>query len=201
MSTCPQGFERGLLSSCYAKCPGEFKYIQEGSSQKCVHVMRNDRSFDLFSLPLDAGAQVYQDELSRVATEAERIKKTVREDEQKERDLNAFQDDKQKTVQEYSRIQSDYAIYTSGNNALKVIKDVTDSLKPFRPPTAPSSDLEKERKAITDIEKMNLFYIQVTLFLVVLALLGYVVLPIDFAHGTAFLLLSVGIALGFFLRK
>lgn len=201
MATCPQGFEVGLLSSCYAKCPAEFKYVQEAGNQKCVHVMRNNKSFDLFTLPLGASSQVYQDELARVATESERVKGEVRTEEQKERDLNAFQDQKQRTVQEYSRIQSEYAIYNSGTSALKVIQEVTDSLKPFRPPTAPSSDLEKERKAITEIEKQNLFYVQAALFLVVLALLSYILLPTEVAHGVAFLLLCVGISLGFFLRK
>ncbi len=201
MTTCPQGFERGLLSSCYAKCPAEFKYIQEGGNQSCVHVTRNDKSFALFTLPPDASAQVYQDELQRVSTEAARVRGEVRTQEQQESDLNAFQDQKQRRVQEYTRIQSDYAVYNSGTDALKVLRDVTNSLKPFRPPTAPSSDLEKERKAITDIEKQNLFYVQIALFLVVLALLSYVVLPTEGAHATAFLLLCVGISLGFFLRK
>lgn len=201
MTTCPQGFEVGLLSSCYAKCPAGFKYVQEAGLQKCVHVMRNNKSFDLFTLPLGAGSQVYQDELARVATESERVKGEVRTEEQQERDLNAFQDQKQRQVQEYSRIQSEYAVYNSGTSALKVIQEVTNSLKPFRPPTAPSSDLEKERKAITEIEKQNLFYVQAALLLVVLALLSYVLLPTDVAHGVAFLLLCVGISLGFFLRK
>jgi hypothetical protein len=80
-------------------------------------------------------------------------------------------------------------------------RQVIDSLKPFRPPTAPSSDLEKERREITDAQKTSLFYIQLALFIVVLALLGYVLLPVDVAHGSAFLLLCVGISLGFFLRK
>lgn len=80
------------------------------------------------------------------------------------------------------------------------IREVKDSLKPFRPPTAPASDLEKERKAITDAARRNLYFLQVALFLVVIVMLCYVILPLDYANGIAFLLLCVGIALGFFLK-
>ena len=82
-----------------------------------------------------------------------------------------------------------------------VIQQVIDSLKPFRPPTAPSSDIEKERKEITDIAKRNLFFIQAALFLVVLAMLTYLMFPLETANLIAFALLCVGIAMGFFLRR
>lgn len=81
------------------------------------------------------------------------------------------------------------------------IQKVIDSLKPFRPPTAPSSDLEKERKEISEIAKRNLFFVQVALFLVVLAMLSYFVFSLDTANLIAFGLLCVGIAMGFFLRR
>jgi len=71
----------------------------------------------------------------------------------------------------------------------------------MRPPTAPPSDLEKERREISDIAKRNLFFVQVALVLVVVALLGYLVLPIEYAHMIGFLLLCVGISVGFFLRR
>ncbi len=86
-------------------------------------------------------------------------------------------------------------------SAIGVMREVIDSLKPFRPPTAPSSDLEKERKEITEISKRNLYFIQFALLLAVLSLLSYLLLPFDSANMIAFLLLCVGIALGFFLRR
>jgi pilus assembly protein TadC len=86
-------------------------------------------------------------------------------------------------------------------STIGVMREVIDSLKPFRPPTAPSSDLEKERKEITEITKRNLYFIQFALLLVVLVLLSYVLLPFDSANLIAFLLLCVGIGLGFFLRR
>lgn len=81
------------------------------------------------------------------------------------------------------------------------LREVTDSLKPFRPPTQPSSDLEEERKSILRIAEQNLLLIQVVLFLVVLSLLSYLFLSPTVANGLTFLLLCVGVALGFFLRK
>jgi Ca2+/Na+ antiporter len=86
-------------------------------------------------------------------------------------------------------------------STIGVMREVIDSLKPFRPPTAPSSDLEKERKEISEIAKRDLYFIQFALMLVVLVLLSYLLLPFDSANMIAFLLLCVGIALGFFLRR
>ena len=81
------------------------------------------------------------------------------------------------------------------------LQNLIDSLKPFRPPTAPSSDLEKERKAILAITQKDMFFVQIALFLSVLSMLGYLVLPTDYAHGITLLFLSVAISFGFFLRK
>jgi hypothetical protein len=84
--------------------------------------------------------------------------------------------------------------------ARKSIENVNKSLKPFRPPTAPSSDLEIERKAIRKTQP-SFLYIQLALFLLLSILISYLVLPPSFANGVSFLLLCVGIAAGFFLRK
>jgi hypothetical protein len=43
--------------------------------------------------------------------------------------------------------------------------------------------------------------VQIALFIVVLVLLTYVVIPGNSAHTVAFLLLSVGVAAAFFLRR
>lgn len=80
-------------------------------------------------------------------------------------------------------------------------REVIDSLKPFRPPTAPASDLEKERKEITNLAKRDMFFVQAALFLVVLSMLSYFMFSLDTANLIAFALLCVGIAMGFFLRR
>lgn len=144
---------------------------------------------------------MYTEELTRVANETQRVKKEVEEDTQKAAALADYKAQRGTLTQEYSRIQGDYANYSSNAKVAKEFEDVTQSLKPFRPPTAPSSDLEKERKAILAISQKDMFFIQIALFLAVLSLLAYMVLPTDSAHGLALLFLTVAISFGFFLRK
>lgn len=100
-------------------------------------------------------------------------------------------------VAEYNRIQSEYAVYTAGNELGKTVEE----LKPLRPPTAPSSDIEKERKAILTLQGNSLLFIQIVLFLVILSMLTYLFVPVTYSNFIVFLLLCVGVALGFFLRK
>lgn len=83
----------------------------------------------------------------------------------------------------------------------RTIREVNQSLTPLRPPTAPASDIEMSRKAIRESSAPNILFLQLLLGLLVLCLIGYALLPLGVAHGLALLLLSVGIALGFFLKK
>jgi hypothetical protein len=98
---------------------------------------------------------------------------------------------------EYARIDTEYTRVQTARE----VRDVKNSLKLFRPPTAPSSDLEKERKAITADARRSLYFLQIALFLVVLVMLSYLILPLDYANPIAFLLLCVGISMGFFLKR
>ena len=204
--SCPSGFEQGLLLSCRASCPDEFKYVQEqgGNSmiEKCVHLTNNSKSFQLVSLPqIEEGKpipQSYSQEQTRVANEGARIRGEVRT---QTKGYDELDRSKTRSVEDYSRIQSEYAAYTEQQSAVKEIQSIKNSLKPFRPPTAPSSDLEKERKAITDVASRNMFFAQFALFLVVLVGLSYVTLPQDTANSVALGLLTVGIGFGFFLRR
>jgi hypothetical protein len=103
-------------------------------------------------------------------------------------------------VASYGRIQSEYATYSSQGLA-EAIKETNQDLKPLRAKTAPAEDLELERRKITLDARQSLVLIQFALFLVVLSLLSYVILPRTWAHGITFLLLCVGIGTGFFLRR
>jgi hypothetical protein len=103
-------------------------------------------------------------------------------------------------VQTYGQAQGDYATYSSQAIA-KTIRDTNQALKPLRPKTAPADDLALERRKISLEAQESLVLIQLALFLVFLSLLSYVVLPRDWAHGSSFLLLCVGIGSGFFLRR
>jgi cation transport ATPase len=145
---------------------------------------------------LEPGSQVpttFEEEKSRVEKEATRIREEIRASDEIEKTKNQY-------VQHYSQIQSEHAMYKQTSETAKDIRTVKDSLRPFRPPTAPSTDLEKERKEITDIARRNLYFLQIALFLVVLVFLSYLLLPFEYANGISFLLLCLGIAVGFFLK-
>lgn len=208
--SCPAGFEEGGFFSCRAVCPPEFKSVQEGGGVsgppvvKCVSVRRNDRFFTLNLLrpanPNEPLSTEYETELNRIKTEKARVLGMVDTDVQETRVHRDAIDARRKNVSEFSKIESDYAAFSEQRRVADEIEKTKESLKPLRPPTAPASDMEKERKEITDIAKRNLFFIQVALFLVVLAMLGYIVFPLDSANLIAFALLSVGVAMGFFLK-
>jgi len=93
--------------------------------------------------------------------------------------------------------EPDYSIST----ARGALKTVSDSLAPFRPPTAPASDIEMEKKKIVKGGGPDFLFLQTTLFMLALSLLCYIFLPLNYAHPVAFLLLSVGVAVGIFLWK
>lgn len=111
--------------------------------------------------------------------------------------LQQAQQDRAKYVEEYETIQSQAAVFRAGED----IRKVSDSLKPMRPPTAPSSDIENERKAIVSVVQKNFLLIQISLFIILACLIVYMLVPAPYSHNIAFLLLSVNIAVGFFLWK
>lgn len=81
------------------------------------------------------------------------------------------------------------------------LKTTIDELKHKRPPTAPAEDLSRERQLILQGPGIDVVVVQLALFLAVLAILSFLVLPRDMAQGIAFLLLCTGVAIGFFLRR
>jgi hypothetical protein len=208
---CPPGFERGLLWSCHAKCPAEFKYVGESSNtiapgaDKCVHILRNNRYVTLTSLPaLPAGEtppNTYKAESDRVINEAEEVKLKVREDEAEERELKSFTDIRQQQELNFFRIKSEHAAYTSTQQGVEALKSVTDTLKPMRPKTAPGAAIELERKSLLETHGYSLFLVQLSLALLIASFVSYLTLPRDYAHAITFLLLCTGISFGFFLRK
>ena len=103
-------------------------------------------------------------------------------------------------VAAYGQIRSDHAT-VSNPGGLDAIRTTNQSLKPLRAKTAPADDLERERRAISLDARQSLVVVQLALFLTVLALLSYLILPRDWANGISFLLLCVGVASGFFLRR
>jgi hypothetical protein len=209
--SCPADFEQGLFLTCHKRCPDDFKYSSEGGvgttsgNEMCVYRDDNAKTVSLVALPaLTQGAaepSTYADERTRFEQELATVRAAIASDEAIQTEVRLQQAKKGDFAVEYSRIQGEYAGYTSAGGTTEVIKEVSNSLKPFRPPTAPASDLEKERKAISEISNQKLLMVQIALFIVVLVLLTYVVIPGNSAHTVAFLLLSVGVAAAFFLRR
>jgi hypothetical protein len=205
--SCPPGFEKGSLFTCHATCPNRFKYVQESGGgtgppiSKCVHKYYNQLSFTLTLLPqLEEG----EEPPSTFATEKARIEGEVLRVDKELDDLIALKEvssQRTKYVNEYSRIQSSYVDFKDTTDVINTLKEVKTNLNTMRPPTAPSSDLEKERKAILLIGTRDLFFIQFSLFLLILVFLSYLTLPTDTAHVLSFLLLSVGVSIGFFLTR
>lgn len=207
--SCPAGFEPGAFLSCRVQCPQDFKYTMSGtapnSGGQCVYLQDNSVTVDLMSLPMVSAGQPipdgYGQEQARFTTAliAARAKAATNADTKSQVALL----NTQRSVQaaDYSRIQTEYAGYSSAMGTRDVIREVSNSIKPFRPPTAPAEDINKERKAILETAKKDMMFIQIALFIVVLVLVNYIVLPASIAHMIAFLLVVVGIAFGFFLRK
>jgi hypothetical protein len=115
--------------------------------------------------------------------------------------LATYKDLQHETVQRHSTLQSQYASYVSIKEAGDAITAVTETIKPMRPPTAPAEDIHKERSAILRGSSPNFLLFQIVLVILLICLLVYVFVPVEYAHGIAFLLLSVGIAVGIFLTK
>ncbi len=104
-------------------------------------------------------------------------------------------------VRDYQRIQSEYASYVPIGEAAKAIQETNKQLRVPRPKTATENEINKERKAIVRTKTPSLLVLQVALVTIVLCLLVYVFAPAKYAHGIALLVLSVGIAVGIFLKK
>lgn len=190
--SCPDGFQEGGFLSCNAKCIQQFK----NAGTLCVHG-KTGRSFQLMNLPRippnNKIPTIFAEETRRVEGESAKIQGEIDATEVllRERDSQ---------VQQYSKIQTDYAMFRETKQVAEELRGIKDSLRPLRVPTAPSSDLEKERRAITDDAKRSLYFIQFVLFLIVLVLLAYALIPIEYANPISFLLLCGGISLGFFLK-
>lgn len=210
-TVCPPGFERGLLFSCHVKCPAEFKYLGESTNtiapgaDKCVHILRNNRSVTLQALPAlpvgETTPSTYQTELNRVLNTTQELKLQVKKDEEEERELSNFETKRQEHVLNYSNFESARASYVSAQQGVQALQEITDALKPMRAKVAPGAAIELERKNILEVHGYSLFLVQLALAILVASFISYLTLPTDYAHAITFLLLCTGISVGFFLRK
>jgi hypothetical protein len=104
-------------------------------------------------------------------------------------------------VRQYQQIQSEYASYVPVGEAATAIQATNKQLRVPRPKTATEDAINKERREIVHSKRPSLLVLQVALVTLVLCLLVYLFIPANYAHGVALLVLSVGIAVGIFLKK
>jgi len=208
--SCPQDFDTGLMFTCQSRCPADFKYTLSGTASnpggQCIALQDNSVVIDLPSLPglnprNPREPPVYPAERVRFTAELAKARARVAENAQTRTQIGLLNTQRAAQAADYSRIQTEYAGVASAAGTTEVIQDVSKSLKPFRPPTAPASDIEQERKAIVSITNRDLLMAQIALFIAVLVLLTYAILPSAYTHAVALLLIACGVGAAFFLRK
>ena len=207
--SCPRDFEEGVEFTCRKKCPAGFKYAQEGGDttpivEKCVFDTNNTYFIELRQIPSLRPDQPetpeFGAERTRVAREFQTLRERIQREAPVQDRISAFRSERDEDIQEYTRIQSEYSNYSSAAAVTSTMKQVLDSLKPMRPPVA-GSEINAERKRILETSQPNMLVIQIALAIAVLSLLVYIVMPAEYAHIVVFLLLSVGVAVGIFLKK
>jgi hypothetical protein len=208
---CPTDFEQGLGGTCRHTCPDKFKYLQEASrtgptEESCVSMYDNAVQIKLTPLAIPRRGlpepAEYRTERDRVTAEATKLMAQLASQLPVSDLLQDVRADMAGKAQSVARIQSEYARYTERFETKPTsVKDLVDTLKPLRPPTAPASDLAVARKEILESSAPNFLLIQVELAIVILCLLAYAFLPVESAPGISVLLLSVGVAVGIFLWK
>jgi len=208
---CPIDFEVGLTGSCHMRCPTDFNYVQTGREEKCIHSITPAYTIPVVSLPElknsdkesepEPEPEQYIQERRRFRDEFESILVAIRRDDDARKAMDDVKSENSGYVTKYNRIQSEYASVNAAIDSENEIKKVSDSLKTLRSKTQPVSDMERERRAILDTSSRNILLVQIALFILVLSLLSYLIIPANYAHMVVFLLLCVGIATGIFLGR
>jgi hypothetical protein len=189
--SCPSDFDTTTSGKCVLKCISNTKSLQDGDVYKCISSVDNAVSVSLKEISVGALPEEFQKERDRFQQKYQEVLQAALRNAQKTGIEN---------VASYSRIQGEYAGIKAVQSSEASIGEVNQSLKPFRPKTAPESDIQIERRRILDSSAPNMLLLQVALALVLLCILAYALIP-SYAGILSFLLLSVGVALGIFLRK
>lgn len=194
---CPSDFEVGLNNTCRIKCPRGFKYLQGsgGDSDKCVYESNNEHAVTIQAVPIAASTTAFADERTRFNGDLAKVYTDM--------DARRALDDENKLSgyeTKYSSFQTKYAGFKSMQQNADLLAQTMQELKPLRPATAPGS-AELERKRILSITSEQVRVAQTGLVTALLCLLIYVLVPVPLAHGIAFLIACIGIAIGIFLMS
>lgn len=210
-TTCPRDYDR-VGVQCRKTCPQDFKYVQttEGgrTEERCVYMQDNRYSVKLYTLPgiparnppgylqgmYRNAEREFQREFIRVAMMA------ARENADRDAVTNLNKSREQQGV-DYRRARSEFASYRTAEDVMNKMKSVNNSLQPLRPPTVTSDSAMERRKLMLETSAPNMLLFQISLVILLLCLLSYVFLTPPASYYLSFLLLTVGIALGIFLRK
>lgn len=162
----------------------------------CVLKVDANKRVVLNAIPFNASDEQYMTERDSVQARLTQLETGLAT----RQSLEAAQAVPQQWAGPYETLQTRYAAYTGSSDA---IEKTLQTLKPLRPRVAPAEDLSLERRFLLQAgeSRVSPLVLQVALFLIVLSLLSYLVFSPSTAHMVTFLLLSVGIAAGFFLRK
>jgi len=196
MASCPAGFEPGTQSTCHVVCPAGFRYTQEYGGEKCVLVANPTKRVTLTALPFNATDAQMQTERAAVQSQLD----TIQTDLNTRRELEETQRDVATWAQGYDALQQKYATYTGATTA---IGQTIRRLEAARRPPNPAEDLSTERRWLLngDYAAPDVRFFQIALILLVLCIGSYFVFSTPVAHIVTAGLLSVGAAVGFFLKK
>jgi hypothetical protein len=190
--SCPNGFETTKNNQCVVKCPSGFKFLEEGDILRCVHNTDNQYYVTLTPLSVGASSSEFEEEKESVDTKIKNVLQVA---------FRNLQAENIENVAKHSRIQGEYAKFNTSSDTEESIQEVLNTLKPFRPHTAPESDIQIQRRHILSSSSApNMLLIQVSLVILLLCVLAYAFIP-AYAGVLSILLISVGISLGIFLWK
>lgn len=198
---CPPDFEPDVNSTCRMKCPTGFKYLQAsgGETDKCVYESDNRYTVDIQSIPRGASGPAFTEERNRFYQRLYLVQGKIQDDIEARKKFNFLKSELPGYENQYKAFKTSYAGYNSMQKNVDMLTQTIQDLKPMRSETAPGSELEKERKKIIDLSYWKTRVVQVALLTVLVCLVVYLVVPVPLAHGIAFLIACVGIAVGIFL--
>lgn len=206
-TSCPADFNERTPTTCAMKCPMDFKYVQSsgGLSNQCVHAKFNDKAVDLNELPKydtnTAEPQSYASERQRVNAALNTVRTDVQALDAAQGQLETAKAGNIPFDGTFKGAQAQFTGYTAMGDMAKKLKETTDAMKPPRQPTAPRKDIAEERRRVLSLSESRIKLVQVALLTVLVIMVVYLVLPFNWAHGVAFLVACVGIAIGIFLTS
>ena len=207
MGNCPSGFKRASQGfTCRVECPTGFVYTVVDGDDRCAYEKDTSLFVSLTKLSglfraTDPVPQSYPDEISRVLAAVRGLQTQIDEANQTAEALQSARTESQSWASHFASLEGQQAAAEDIKTATLAVQATSNSLRRTRPPTAPANDLEKERREISFELRQNMLLVQIALFLLVVSMISYLILPTGWAQGITFLLLCVGIATAFFLRR